>query len=52
MEQKSKYITTISALSNRNHDYLLELMDKYNAYSLQEITEEQAKKFLKEIERK
>ena len=43
------YIEEISKLSDRYGDKLLELMNRYNAISLREITEEQAKEFYEEI---
>ncbi len=48
---KWDYIEKISKLSNRYGDKLLELMDKYNANNLREITEEQAIEFYEELKK-
>ena len=47
---KWNYIKKISAASDKYGDKLVELMHKYNALNLQEITYEQAKTFWKELE--
>lgn len=47
---KWDYIKKISAKSDKYGDKLVELMHKYNALNLQEITHEQAKEFWKELE--
>lgn len=44
------YIEKISKLSGEYGDKRIELMDKYNAKSLREITQEQAKEYYEEIE--
>ncbi len=49
---KWNYIEKISKLSDRYGDKLLELMDKYNANNLREITEEQAIEFYEELKNK
>lgn len=46
------YIKKISKLSDRYGDKLLELMDRYSANNLQEITNEQAKEFYEELKNK
>ena len=43
------YIEKISRLSDKHGDKLLELMDRYNANNLREITEEQSKEFYEEL---
>lgn len=42
---KWNYIEKISTISDEYGDKLVELLDKYNAINLQEITYEQAKEF-------
>ncbi len=48
---KWNYIEKISAVSDKYGDKLVELMDKYNAINLQEITHEQAKEFWEALEK-
>ena len=47
---KWNYIEKISAKSDKYGDKLVELINKYNAINLQEITLEQAKEFWEELE--
>lgn len=46
---KLEYIRTISSMSNRRGDKLIDMMDKYNRRCLDDITYDEAKEYYEEL---